>query len=383
MAYAQEQICYRPPEPRHVAPARGCAASSTRGAAATAHRTGRRRARRRVRSRPARPDAWHLFDLWIPHHAAGHRAGRGLRRRRLGGGEPRGGRPAQQPQPAPPLRGRSAPGCCLPTSARAASRSTAPAERGRTTCASSSATGSTAQRSCGPCCAGRRARRWLRASCRRCEHTSRRACAPRPPSASSRSAASRSWCARCGPRFASRRWCRPTDATQRRRRRTARSTVTRREMTDDLDALMEALPPEIVRSRCASSANRTDLLEIVMDLGRRPEARFTTGEVDLLDREVTEGDIALRRRPHRRLRRRQPGRDRAHAASDQRHPQPRRQGGGADLPHRAGGVRHDRHHPRHRRRPGRASCSWAARAWARRRCCARWRASWPTTSASG
>jgi stage III sporulation protein SpoIIIAA len=67
--------------------------------------------------------------------------------------------------------------------------------------------------------------------------------------------------------------------------------VARRETTDDLDALMEALPPEIC-DRLRSLANRTDLLEVVMDLGRRPEARFTTGEVDLLDREITEADIA-------------------------------------------------------------------------------------------
>ncbi len=64
----------------------------------------------------------------------------------------------------------------------------------------------------------------------------------------------------------------------------------RRETTDDLDALMAALPPEIVE-RLSALSNRTDLLEVVMDLGRRPEARFTTGEEDLLDREVTDADI--------------------------------------------------------------------------------------------
>ena len=67
--------------------------------------------------------------------------------------------------------------------------------------------------------------------------------------------------------------------------------VARRETTDDLDALMESLPPEICE-RLRSLANRTDLLEVVMDLGRRPQARFTTGEEDLLDREITEADIA-------------------------------------------------------------------------------------------
>jgi stage III sporulation protein SpoIIIAA len=67
--------------------------------------------------------------------------------------------------------------------------------------------------------------------------------------------------------------------------------VVRRETTDDLDALMESLPPEIC-DRLRGLANRTDLLEVVMDLGRRPQARFTTGEEDLLDREITEADIA-------------------------------------------------------------------------------------------
>jgi stage III sporulation protein SpoIIIAA len=69
------------------------------------------------------------------------------------------------------------------------------------------------------------------------------------------------------------------------------SRVTRRETTDDLDALMESLPDEIVE-RVRTFANRNDLLEIVMDLGRRPEARFTHGEELLLEREVIEADIA-------------------------------------------------------------------------------------------
>ena len=67
--------------------------------------------------------------------------------------------------------------------------------------------------------------------------------------------------------------------------------MARRETTDDLDALMETLPPEIC-DRLRGLANRTDLLEVVMDLGRRPQARFTTGEEDLLDREITDADIA-------------------------------------------------------------------------------------------
>ena len=64
-----------------------------------------------------------------------------------------------------------------------------------------------------------------------------------------------------------------------------------RELIDDLEALLEALPPEIVAAIHALP-ERTALIEVVMDLGRRPEARFPDGEVTLLDREVGEADIA-------------------------------------------------------------------------------------------
>ena len=66
---------------------------------------------------------------------------------------------------------------------------------------------------------------------------------------------------------------------------------TKRELTDDLDALLAALPPEIVEAIHALP-ERTDLIEVVMDLGRRPEARFPDSEETLLEREVTEADIA-------------------------------------------------------------------------------------------
>jgi stage III sporulation protein SpoIIIAA len=66
--------------------------------------------------------------------------------------------------------------------------------------------------------------------------------------------------------------------------------VAKLETTDDLEALLEALPPEIIE-RVRGLGSRADLLEVVLDLGRRPEARFTHGEELLLEREVTEGDI--------------------------------------------------------------------------------------------
>jgi stage III sporulation protein SpoIIIAA len=66
----------------------------------------------------------------------------------------------------------------------------------------------------------------------------------------------------------------------------------RRESIDDLDALLASLPPEIVAAVHALP-DRMALIEVVMDLGRRPEARFPDSEVSLLDREIDEADIAF------------------------------------------------------------------------------------------
>ena len=65
-----------------------------------------------------------------------------------------------------------------------------------------------------------------------------------------------------------------------------------RESIDDLDALLSSLPPEIVDAVHALP-DRESLIEVVMDLGRRPEARFPDAEVTLLEREITDADIAF------------------------------------------------------------------------------------------
>ncbi|MDO8483763.1 MAG: R3H domain-containing nucleic acid-binding protein [Candidatus Limnocylindrales bacterium] len=65
-----------------------------------------------------------------------------------------------------------------------------------------------------------------------------------------------------------------------------------RESIDDLDALLTALPPEIVEAVHALP-DPTALIEVVMDLGRRPEARFPDSEIALLDREIVEADLAF------------------------------------------------------------------------------------------
>jgi stage III sporulation protein SpoIIIAA len=63
------------------------------------------------------------------------------------------------------------------------------------------------------------------------------------------------------------------------------------ETIDDLDALLAALPPEIVAAIHALPEVE-GVIEVVMDLGRRPEARFPDSEVTLLDREISEADLA-------------------------------------------------------------------------------------------
>ncbi len=61
-------------------------------------------------------------------------------------------------------------------------------------------------------------------------------------------------------------------------------------VTDDLDLLLEALPPRI-RDVFKDAERRVGLLEVVMDLGRLPEARYPGREVVLSHDEVTEDDI--------------------------------------------------------------------------------------------
>ncbi len=61
--------------------------------------------------------------------------------------------------------------------------------------------------------------------------------------------------------------------------------------TDDLDALLCALPPDI-HDNLARVDGLESLLEVVMDLGRAPEARFLGREVTLANREVTSEDLA-------------------------------------------------------------------------------------------
>lgn len=63
-----------------------------------------------------------------------------------------------------------------------------------------------------------------------------------------------------------------------------------RRVTDDLTQLLQVIPADIVEVLSQIDRN-DDLIEVIMDLGRVPTARYTDGEYVLLDREITQEDI--------------------------------------------------------------------------------------------
>jgi stage III sporulation protein SpoIIIAA len=66
------------------------------------------------------------------------------------------------------------------------------------------------------------------------------------------------------------------------------------EITDNIEDLLSVLPPHIAEPLIEAQADQADsgLLEIVLDLGRRPEARFENFELELNDLDVTREDLA-------------------------------------------------------------------------------------------
>src|SRR5687767_1792330 len=65
-----------------------------------------------------------------------------------------------------------------------------------------------------------------------------------------------------------------------------------RQITDDLNSLLGTLPPEITGAIHQLGRN-SDLIEVILDLGRIPTARFVDGEITLSDQEVTQEQIDL------------------------------------------------------------------------------------------
>ncbi len=66
--------------------------------------------------------------------------------------------------------------------------------------------------------------------------------------------------------------------------------MTKKRITDDLDTLLGVLPPAIARAVTAVDDN-ANLLEVILDLGRIPTARFLSGEVTLSEVEITREQI--------------------------------------------------------------------------------------------
>jgi stage III sporulation protein SpoIIIAA len=63
-----------------------------------------------------------------------------------------------------------------------------------------------------------------------------------------------------------------------------------RKITDDLQALMGVLPVSIARA-VTDAQDSDNFLEVIMDLGRQPTARYVDREVVLRDQEITHEDI--------------------------------------------------------------------------------------------
>lgn len=68
-------------------------------------------------------------------------------------------------------------------------------------------------------------------------------------------------------------------------------SLERREVTSNIDLLLEALPPHIQHALLQGEEDPNDLLEIVLDLGRLPEARYPDHERFLSELEITREDI--------------------------------------------------------------------------------------------
>ena len=66
---------------------------------------------------------------------------------------------------------------------------------------------------------------------------------------------------------------------------------------DELQQLLAVLP-ERITDQLREQEGLDDLLEVILDLGRLPEARFSHGDVMLGDDPVGRGRPAVRRRRH-------------------------------------------------------------------------------------
>jgi len=112
--------------------------------------------------------------------------------------------------------------------------------------------------------------------------------------------------------------------------------------------MLNGNPAAVNRQKLQEQEDFKQLIEVILDLGRPPEARFLNREVILDQREVTDEDIEYVITRIGSFGDDNRGRHRAHFAPHFRHPQPQRQDCRADTPRRTGCFRHDKNH----RRPG-------------------------------
>ena len=66
--------------------------------------------------------------------------------------------------------------------------------------------------------------------------------------------------------------------------------MTQLRITDDLDILLGVLPP-VISEAVRKENHSDDLLEVILDLGRVPTARFVDREAVLSQKEITQQEL--------------------------------------------------------------------------------------------
>jgi stage III sporulation protein SpoIIIAA len=69
------------------------------------------------------------------------------------------------------------------------------------------------------------------------------------------------------------------------------TTIVEQSITDDLDQLLDILPTDL-RAKILQHPQKDQLIEVIMDLGRKPEIRFPNGAEDISDDVITQAQLA-------------------------------------------------------------------------------------------
>jgi stage III sporulation protein SpoIIIAA len=68
------------------------------------------------------------------------------------------------------------------------------------------------------------------------------------------------------------------------------TTIVEQQITDDLDQLLDILPTDL-RDKILAHPQKDHLIEVIMDLGRKPEIRFPNGAEDISDNVITQAQL--------------------------------------------------------------------------------------------